>query len=484
MKFPFPKINLSVWDWLILLICSIPALYLLGRPAIYIWDEAVYANASWEMAHGGSWWIPTHGEYNTKPPLVLWMQAIALKLLPYPEWAVRLPSALAVTGILFMLQAALKRWGFDLSTRFCVMICFVANEGFIRHHISRTGDLDAVMTFFVTAYALIVLDALVQHRWTTKHMVWFFMMMAGAFYSKSIGGWLMMGPIAIVWVLSPMRNVWLRPRFWIAGASTLLVCAMYYLIRESGQPGFMDLAWASEYMRMFRNVMPWHEHGASYYFRNFQQLHTYTPWIFALVLAVFIALVFIKTKPLKYLVLRWIILAAGFLMVITIPAVKLEWYDAPVYPWFALILGTVTGWALSHLPQKARWAIVLPAAFLFWHKLEFISGDVQPRHPFEFEGAMLRQIQGKEAFKVYMKVEHPEHKLQLDFYQKSAFVQKGQSIEVVDTVSQLYPGDHVLISQAQGISDIAQHFNIDTLRIWPGLGYEFKLEVLPPNEEE
>lgn len=484
MKAIFPRLHLSAWDWLILGVCSFPAFYLLGQPALYIWDEAVYANASWDMAHGGSWWLPTHGTYNTKPPLVLWMQALTLKFFPDPEWAIRLPSALATAGILLIMLVALKRWGFDLRTRFCVLICFVANEGFIRHHIARTGDLDAVMSFFVTAYALIVLDAIVQLRWTAKHFFWFFLMVVCAFYSKSIGGWLMLGPLAIVWLLSPLYQVWLRPRFWLGFSISLMLCASYYLIRETGQPGFMDLAWSSEYMRMFRNVMPWHEHGPAYYFQNFQQLHTYTPWIYALALACGIGLVVIKTKPLQDHLLRWIILAAGFLLVITIPAVKLEWYDAPVYPWFALILGSVIGWGLSLLPQRIGWWVLIPAAYVYGHKLLFISRDTSPRHPFEFEGAMVRQYQGTDACKVFMIVEHPEHRLQLDFYQKIASARKGQHIEVVDTVTQLQPGDHVLISQSAGMAAIHQAFDTDTIQVWPGLGYELQLKERYLKESE
>ena len=150
MRFAFLK--LTSWDYIAILICSVPAFYLLGTPAIYVWDEAVYVNASWDMAHGGSWLLPEHKEYTTKPPLVLWMQALSLKIFPWTEFAVRLPSALSVTGILLMMTFGLKRWGFDQWTRLMAMFAFVCHQGFIHHHIARTGDLDAVMTLFVTGY--------------------------------------------------------------------------------------------------------------------------------------------------------------------------------------------------------------------------------------------------------------------------------------------------------------------------------------------
>ena len=98
MKAIFPKFNLTLLDWGFILLCSIPAFYLLGTPYIYIWDEAVYANASWDMAHGASWWVPSIGEYNTKPPLVLWLQSICLLLVPSPEWAHAFAEHLQIPG--------------------------------------------------------------------------------------------------------------------------------------------------------------------------------------------------------------------------------------------------------------------------------------------------------------------------------------------------------------------------------------------------
>lgn len=477
MNRAIPKIKFSVADWICILICSIPAFYLLGHPSIYIWDEAVYVNASWDMAHGASWLVPVNPTYNTKPPLVLWLQALCLKVIPSAEWAVRLPSAWAVSGILLMLQYALKRWGFDIWTRVLVLICFVANEGFIRHHIGRTGDLDAVMSFFMTAYALTLLDAIVQRRWTHRHVVAFFIAVVGAFYSKSIGGWLLLAPLLFVWLLSPLRIVLIRPRFWIAGASALMVCMAYYLVREMMQPGYLDLVIHSEYMRMFSNVMPWHEHGPAYYFSNFKLLGTYYPWNIVLALSTVTGLFFIKDSKVKEHLIRWIILGAGFMLMITIPAVKLEWYDAPAYPWFALIIGGVIGHFVSRAPESMRWLILIPAALLLWRKMDFIQKDQFARHPFEYEGAMLRDVKEMMPNKVYMEVEHPEHQLQLDFYRKWIAEQTGKNVEVVDTISNVVEGDQLLISQKPALEKIQSLYAIDTIRVWAGLGYEVSVNT-------
>ena len=475
MKKWLPAFDLTLSDWALIFLCSIPAFFYLGTPAIYIWDEAVYVNASLDMANGASWWLPVNGEYNTKPPLALWLQAICLHLIPSAEWAVRLPSALSVTGILILMHAGLKRWGFDFWTRLLVMVAFVGHEGFIRHHIARTGDLDAVMTFFVVAYVMVALDAIYQNRWSKKHLVYFFLAVVAAFYAKSIGGWMMLAPLGIIWILSPARTILLTFRFWVGAFIAGLTCLLYYLTRELMQPGFLDLVWHSEYQRMFRNVMPWHEHGSSYYFTNFVTLKTFTPWIYFLAGATLYGLLFLKDMILRRHLMQWMILGFGYMLVITIPATKLEWYDAPAYPFFALITGSIAGSLVSHLREQWKLMLIVPVLFIFGHKMLFIKSDIQPRHPFEYEGAILRNMQTGPNTKVFMKVETPEHRLQLDFYRKLKAEQTGSLIPVLDSVSQVTVGDQLIVSQNDQHQLIAERFLVDTLKIYPGLGYELKV---------
>ncbi|MEO7907960.1 MAG: glycosyltransferase family 39 protein [Saprospiraceae bacterium] len=472
MRGIFPKLNFSQWDLLAILICSIPAFYLLGTPAIYIWDEAVYANASLDVANGGSW-IPLE-PYNTKPPLVLWLQAICLLIFPWPEFAVRLPSALAVVGILIIMTLGLKRWGLSPWARILAMVAFVANQGFIRHHIARTGDLDAVMSFFVFGYCMVVLDAIHFKRWTNKHTLFFFIMWIAAFYSKSIGGWMMLAPVGIIWLLSPMRQVLMTKKFILGIFGSLLICLMYYVFRESMNPGLMKLTWQSEYLRMFKNVMPWHEQPFSFYFKNFVVLKTYTPWIFAVAAFMAYGLFFLKDKSIKDHIVRWTIPALGYMVLISIPAVKLEWYDAPVYPFFAMILGVVGMHLLKDLPNEFKYAMLIACLLLLWQKLNFIRKDIEPRHAFEYEGYMLREATVNDKTKVFMPVETPEHRLQLDFYKKWKQKETGEGVEVLDSVDQILIGDQIIVRK-ENLTLIGHKFSIDTIRSWNELGYEIKI---------
>lgn len=65
--------------------------------------------------------------------------------------------------------------------------------------------------------------------------------------------------------------------------------------------------------------------------------------------------------------------------------------------------------------------------FHFWRKMDFIQRDIYPRHWFEYEGSMLRKTQNIDGLKVFMPAEHPEHRLQLDFYRK-VFLEKSISM--------------------------------------------------------
>lgn len=71
-----------------------------------IFDElpGQYAGTSREMAESGSWLVPTLGGVPRlqKPPLVYWITAASLSLFGRNEFAARLPTALAMAGIMLV----------------------------------------------------------------------------------------------------------------------------------------------------------------------------------------------------------------------------------------------------------------------------------------------------------------------------------------------------------------------------------------------
>ena len=104
----------------------------LGDIALMSFNEARRAIPIREMFTSGDWLLPRlNGElYLTKPPLLYWLGAIAAHVLGSAnEWAVRLPSAIAATLIVWgCYRYALKQFG-AWSALFTVQI-LIANAGF------------------------------------------------------------------------------------------------------------------------------------------------------------------------------------------------------------------------------------------------------------------------------------------------------------------------------------------------------------------
>jgi 4-amino-4-deoxy-L-arabinose transferase-like glycosyltransferase len=104
--------NASRWG-LLCIVAGAAALYLLGNERIPLWDrdEPRYAECSREMLQSGDWVVPRFlGQLRAhKPPLIYWCQLTAMELLGGTAQAARLPSAIAVTLVVALLAAFVRR---------------------------------------------------------------------------------------------------------------------------------------------------------------------------------------------------------------------------------------------------------------------------------------------------------------------------------------------------------------------------------------
>ena len=78
---------------------AIPIFWHLDTLPIRVWDEARLAINAYEMLNNGDL-IVTHFNgkpdmWNTKPPLLIWIQALFMKILGVNELSVRMPSTIA-----------------------------------------------------------------------------------------------------------------------------------------------------------------------------------------------------------------------------------------------------------------------------------------------------------------------------------------------------------------------------------------------------
>jgi 4-amino-4-deoxy-L-arabinose transferase-like glycosyltransferase len=90
--------------WLLLL-CAANFFVMLGAPSLWDVDEPNNAVCAREMLLAGNWWVPMfNGDYRfDKPILIYWLLMPLDALFGVNEWTARLPSAMAISGLVFVI---------------------------------------------------------------------------------------------------------------------------------------------------------------------------------------------------------------------------------------------------------------------------------------------------------------------------------------------------------------------------------------------
>ncbi len=451
--------------WLPLVVAAFTALpffYELGESPVYMWDEAVYADNAVEMAENGHVLVMyNRGEvsnYNVKPPLAIWLEALSLKSFGYNEWALRLPSALAswLTALMvfFFGRITLK----SNLTGFVAALIFATSLGIIRPHMARSADLDALLLFWITAYSLLFIHFLIHGHPSLKNVIpAMAVLIVLAFYTKSVAAFLPIPGLILAAgfrgrLMLLIKNSSLY--FWLGAG--IAACGFYLLIRESIFSGYMELVWTSEYMRMGENVMPWHEHPFGFYFLNFFERHFFTPWLFLLPLA---AIFFGHSSETKHATWLLTLFAGAYLLLISIPKVKLEWYDGPVYPALSLLAALGITGAFRALTHRLKLAPVWTALFSYAAVAVCIGFHVpelkqeltrhEPRDPLEQPGYTLRSLSETHPewkhITICMEPVVPEHLDQVWYYIESLNASKDAQHRLLTRREDLFYNDTVLV---------------------------------------
>ena len=127
----------------------------LGNVHLFDWDEINFAEAAREMIVTGDW-LRVHIDYAPfweKPPLFIWLQAIAMSVFGVNEFAARLPNALigvATLQILLFLGRKIHSLQFGLWW----VLAYVGS--FLPHFYFKSGIIDPLfnLSIFLAVYFL------------------------------------------------------------------------------------------------------------------------------------------------------------------------------------------------------------------------------------------------------------------------------------------------------------------------------------------
>ena len=323
---------------LLLLLIYFPIFGFLDVLPIRIWDESRLALNAVEMSFNNNF-IVTYFEgkpdmWNTKPPLLIWIQVIFIKMFGYSEVSIRLPSALAAffscSLIFYMNTKYIKNSVFAFITAFIIL----TSIGFIGIHSSRTGDYDSLLSFFTTTSALAFFVFLESKQ--NKYLYLFFSLLALGVLTKSITGLFFLPGLFLYTLFTKnVLKVLSNKHFYLGIIIFLSVTLSYYFIRESQNSGYLLAVWNNELGGRFSNVLENNNHGFWYYYDNLLS-ERYAYWFLLIPIGITVGFLSENIR-IKRMTIFSTLLVVSFILVISSAKTKLEWYDIPLYPFLAIL---------------------------------------------------------------------------------------------------------------------------------------------------
>ncbi|GAB2962823.1 hypothetical protein GCM10027048_34410 [Hymenobacter coalescens] len=389
-----------------------------------LWDESRQGVSALEMLRSGQWLVTTNnGEpdlWNTKPPLLIWLQALSVQLLGPTELAVRLPTALTALATALVVAAAARRWLGGAWPGLVAALVLLTAPGYLRDHVVLTGDYDGLLTLWTTLLAL-------QWFWYAEQgcprdaylsALWALL----AVLTKGVAGALLLPGLLLFTILSGATSRLGRPAVWLAVLLAAVGVAGWYGLREALAPGYWQAVWENELGGRAFSALEGHAHSRFWYFERLWR-HQYAWWLLPTAAGWALGLRPPRRTVRWRLALLSLVVPLSHLAIISAASTKLEWYDAPIYPLLALSVAVLAAELRRRfLPAAPAWALtagmlVLAAAPLYG-RLRFIGTlptlgrDEAPL----FIGDHLRVQQQRLPALRDFALAHPGYHGTLDFY--------------------------------------------------------------------
>ncbi|MCB0515700.1 MAG: glycosyltransferase family 39 protein [Chitinophagales bacterium] len=473
MKFSLQKYGI----WIVLAgLVYFPLFGHLSSLPLRIWDESRLAVNALEMLENGNIWVTYFDGmpdmWNTKPPLMIWLQALMMKLFGKDVLAVRLPAALAALGTVLILVFFAARYLQSRFVGFAAALVLITSKGYVCLHGTRTGDYDALLTFFVLGSALAYFLFLEKNN--IRYLYLFFANLALACLTKGISGLFLLPALFIYTIYR--KKLWsiLSNKHTHSGIIGFLVIVFgYYFIREHFNPGYLKAVWENELGGRFLTVIEDHNAGFWFYFHNLIS-YRYTYW-FIFALSGGLLGLFYRNKHINRFSSFALIVVLSLLLLISVAKTKLDWYDMPIYPFTALLVGIFIHYCFSLLQSVEKRQNILKKpilAYLFLAILflkpyqEIIADTYKPqenswdKEVFYVEYFFKDALRDKNDLNNYF-ILHTGYHAHILFYYK-ILREKGVNINFKD-YKELLPNDLVIFHQKNVTEYLNEHYNYDII---------------------
>jgi 4-amino-4-deoxy-L-arabinose transferase-like glycosyltransferase len=347
----------------VLAIAALNLAFRLEREVVTEWDEALYAISAAETLRTGHWVAVTFrgtlDYYNTKPPLNVWLIALAFKAFGVNLVSLRLFSAICAWSTVAVVALWARRC-FGAAVSLLAGVVLSTSFGFVYVHAGRSANTDALYTLLVSLTVLVLWAA--DHRqW---RLIWLGPLLASAFLLRGMAVLMMLTLVgANEFRIGRSRDREWRPRA-IALVLFLIPTLTWVFKRwQLDRWQFLERLFNYDFLARSLSVIEGHPGGPLYYARILVK-HQYE-WIAVATIALLLfppawsrivgTLSWWREHRLAATMIGgWAIVTVG---IPTLMQTKLPWYLNPFYPVFAiLIAGALTHGLLQATTERhGRW---------------------------------------------------------------------------------------------------------------------------------
>lgn len=461
---------------LLAILCYFPIFLHLTSLPIRLWDEGHVVLTSYQMSHNRSWLVVMYDNkpdlWYLKPPFWIWIQAIFIRLFGLSELSVRLPAALAALFTCAIVFVFCWRFLKRIQLGFISVLVLVTSGGYIAEHVTRTGDYDSLLTFLTTVYLFCYFIYVESNDGAQKKfLLFFFIALTLAVLTKGVQGLLFTPALPIYIIARKKLIITLKEKNFYIGFLFFLIFGIgYYFLREALNPGYVQAVWNSEVAGRFNTVIDEHVGPFSYYWDLMINRH-YTYWYLFLPCGILIGVAQTDRRLRNF---AWfLILCAGvYLIVVSSAKTKLEWYDGPLFPLLAVIVGIFLSWLYDlirtqevfKLGLKNSVAAFVPMFLIFIHPYsQTVKDNYYTSEPswtawyFEIPSYLKQTIKDHVNIDGY-KIIYSQWQQSILFYVKM-LGEQGQKVSFTG-VEQLQTGDHVIVEEENFINGIKEKFNV------------------------
>ena len=353
------RFSSSAWFWVLLVLVACGWFLTLDVRHLVSSDEGRYAEIAREMVASGDWvTIRYHGlKYFEKPPLHLWMTALAYHAFGLGEWQARLWVALSGAIGLAMTAWAARRWYGPRVGMLTALVLLAAPTWNLGGHFNSLDMGVSAALACVLAAVLVAQHPQASARSRRSWMLAAWAAMGVAVLTKGLIGIALPGLVLVVYTLL-VRDWALWRRLHIAAGTALMlaITAPWFVLVSIRNPEFAQFFFIHEHWQRYTSSV--HRRTGALWFFVPQLLLGFLPWI-----GLAPSLVAQVRRPASANGFRPTVLlavwAGAIFVFFSLSSSKLPGYIIPVFPALAVLAAL----ALERIePRHWNWQVLAMAA--------------------------------------------------------------------------------------------------------------------------